>query len=125
LSTSTPTPDTVTPDGSAASPRPVSVRYLGFRSADDGREYTLRVDGAGEPRVFVLVIPHAAFVSRQTRFQDAPDLCYTKLQRELAKDPNLLPGRLLVTAADLADYRELQTRRSPDRKRRRQPKPPE
>jgi hypothetical protein len=102
------------------------VRYLGFRCTGDGREYTLRVDGEGDPRVFVLIIPYAAFAERQARFQDAPDMCYAKLQRELAADAGLAPGRpLVLTAADLADYRDLQTKRSPDRKRRRPPSVPQ
>jgi len=99
-----------------------SIRYMGFRSTGDGREYTLRVEGEGDPRVFVILIPHAAFSERQARFQDAPDLCYAKLQRELTLDATLAPGKMLVlTAADLADYRDLQTKRSPERKRRRPP----
>jgi hypothetical protein len=99
--------------------RPASVRYLGFRTTDDGREYTLRVDGEGEPRLFTMVIPHAAFTSRRARYQDAPDLCFNKLQRELAANAELLQGpQLVVTSADLDDYREAQTRRSPDRKAR-------
>ena len=28
--------------------RPASVRYMGFQSTSEGREYTLRVDGQGE-----------------------------------------------------------------------------
>ncbi len=93
---------------------------MGFRSTLEGREYTLRVDGGGDPRLFVLVIPHAAFEARQTRFQDAPDLCFTKLQHDLAVDPALQAARpMVLTAADFAEYREAQTRRSDDRKRRR------
>jgi hypothetical protein len=77
------------------------------------------VDGEGETRVFVFVIPHTAFAARQARFQDAPDLCFAKLQRELAAEPALLPGSpLVLTPSDLAEYRETQTKRSPDRKAR-------
>jgi len=97
--------------------RPASVRYMGFKATADGREYTLRVDGEGDPRVFTVVIAHTAFASRQARFQDAPDLCFAKLQRELAANAELPQGSpLVVTSADLADYREAQSRRSPDRK---------
>ncbi len=107
-----------------AKPRPVSIRYLGFRSTAEGREYTLRVDGEGAPRLFVLVIPHAAFAEKQARFQDAPDVCFAKLQRVLAADALLAPGApLVLTSADLAEYRETQARRSPERKRRRPPSP--
>jgi len=98
-----------------------SIRYMGFRSTDEGREYTLRVDSEGDPRVFTVVIPHTAFNSRQTRFQDAPDLCFAKLQRELTANAELPDGlHLVLTNADLDDYRDAQMKRSPDRKARAQ-----
>jgi hypothetical protein len=98
------------------------VRYLGFRCTDQGREYTLRADGDGAPRLFVLVIPHSAFAQKLARFQDAPDVCFATLQRVLAADPHLVPGPpRVLTSADLAEYRELQARRTPERKRRRTP----
>ena len=43
------------------------MRYMGFESTSEGREYTLRVDGEGEPRVFTFVIPHAAFQALSPR----------------------------------------------------------
>jgi hypothetical protein len=102
------------------------VRYIGFRATDEGREYSLRVDGEGDPRVFRLLIPHAAFSDKQARFQDAPDLCFAKLQRELVLDAALQPGPTLVlTPRDLAEYHELQTKRTPERKRRRPASAPE
>ncbi len=104
----------------AAVTRPASLRYMGFHSTDDGREYDLRVDDETGSRLFTLVIPHEAFAARQARFQDAPDLCFAKLQRALATDGGLgSGGRLVLTAADFQDYRELQTKRSPERKHRR------
>ena len=99
--------------------RPPALCYLGFRTTDEGREYTLRVTSALEPRYFVLFIPHAAFAARQTRFQDAPDLCFGKLQRALAADPDLLPGeRMALTSQELLDYREARERKPAGRKRR-------
>jgi hypothetical protein len=99
--------------------RPASLRYVGFESTKEGREYTLAVDGEGESRVFVLVILHAAFAARQARFQDAPDLCFAKLQRQLAAEPALVPrSRVVLTSSDLAEYRETQTKRVPERRSR-------
>jgi hypothetical protein len=95
---------------------------MGFRCTGEGREYTLRVDTGGDARLFVLVIPYAAFAAKQARFQDAPDLCFAKLQRQLAADSTLPAGHpVVLTAADLAEYRDAQTKRSGDRKRRRTP----
>lgn len=99
--------------------RPASVRYLGFKATELGREYSLSVDGDGGSRLFSVIIPHSAFASRQVRFQDAPDLCFAKLQRELAADPTLAPGAAFVVSdLELAGYLEAQVKRSPERKRR-------
>ena len=99
--------------------RPASVRYLGFESKGDGRAYTLRVDGEGEPRMVTVTIPHAAFNSRQARFQDAPELCFARLQRELAANSELPDGmQLVITLGELEEFREAQMRRSPDRRMR-------
>jgi hypothetical protein len=101
------------------------VRYLGFESTREGREYTLRVDGEGEPRVFVFVIPHAAFSAKEARFQDAPDLCFAKLQREILGEASapVIASRFVLTSEDLAHYRETQTKRPPERKPRPLPNP--
>ena len=90
---------------SSSSRRPI-VRYVGFRSTPRGREYTMSVSEVGSSRDFVLLIAHDAFAARETRFQDAPDVCSAKLRRELGADPDLLPGDgMVVTSQDLLDYR--------------------
>ena len=103
---------------SSTRPRPPIVRYVGFTTTADGREYTCRVnDGLGQ-RQFVLFIAHRAFAAREARFQDAPDLCCARLQRELAADPDLVPGsRLSLTAEELLDYRNVREHRAPGRRR--------
>ena len=103
----------------ASKPRLALIRYVGFKCTDAGREYSLQVFGEGDPRLFTFVIPHAAFADKTARFQDAPDLCFAKLQRELAADALPTSGvTCVLTAADLAEYRDAQARRSPERKRR-------
>lgn len=86
---------------------PPTLSYLGFRATPQGREYTVRVGGPGsEPRLFVLFIAHATFASGAARFQDAPDLCFARLRRELAANPDLQPGeRLVFSPQELSDYR--------------------
>ena len=82
------------------------MTYLGFRATPQGREYRVQVQGTEATRVFVLFIAHATFASGEARFQDAPDLCYAKLRRELLADPELVPGdSLVVTPQELVDYR--------------------
>ena len=98
---------TVAPaDDARALPRQPIVRYVGFRSTARGREYTMRVSDVQSSRDFVLLISHQAFAAHEARFQDAPDVCSGKLRRELAADPDLLPGDgIAVTPQDLLDYR--------------------
>lgn len=83
------------------------VRYIGFRTTAEGREYTMRVIDVRSSRDFALLITHEAFASRQASFQDAPDLCSARMRRDLAADPDLVPGeQIQLTAQDLADYRD-------------------
>jgi hypothetical protein len=98
--------------------RAPTIRYMGFECTSEGRSYRLRVDGTGEPRLVTVTIPNEAFGSRKARFQDAPELCFARLQRELDSNADLPDGlELLITIGELDEYREAQQRRSPDRKR--------
>ena len=102
-----------------AAARPLTIRYLGFECTSEGRRYSLRVDkGTAEPRLFTLRIPNEAFETRRARFQDAPEVCLQRLQRELDANADLPGGvSLLVTTVDLDSYRDSQ-RRPSDRKAR-------
>jgi hypothetical protein len=121
----TPRPDAAPPviagDDKPARKRPAPmVRYVGFRTTTEGREYTLQVTSEAEPRIFVLLIPHQAFADRKLSFQDAPAFCFTRLQRDLVADPDLAPGiRRLMTGDELREYREETAPHPPVRKRRR------
>ena len=99
--------------------RPLSIRYMGFACTSAGRAYKLRVEGPGEPREFTLTILNGAFEARLARFQDAPDLCFARLQRELAINAELPDGaELVITPGELDEYRDAQLKKSPDRKTR-------
>ena len=105
-------------DEKTARRRPPKLRYLGFCATDEGREYSLQVTSEEEPRLFLLFIRREAFASRLVSFQDAPDLCFAKLQRELLADPDLLPGtRRVVTDEEFLLYRDSRTVRAPGRRR--------
>jgi hypothetical protein len=111
-------PDTV-PLKKPLPARPATVRYLGFECTSEGRTYHLRVDGGGDPRLVTVTVPSAAFESRKARFQDAPELCFARLHRELAANADLPDGlELEITPAEIDEYRDAQLRRSPDRKTR-------
>jgi hypothetical protein len=93
------------------------VRYQGFATKSAGREYTFQVnDSNEEPREFTLIITNDAFTSRLVRFQDAPEICSLKLQRELAAeeaDPSKTPAKLRfrVSEAELDEYRQARSPR--------------
>jgi hypothetical protein len=84
------------------------VEYLGFKAHKSTREYALRVRSLGEDvRDYTLVIDNNAFLTNRVRYQDAPEICFLKLQRELDSCANgREPARTLkVTDADLEEYR--------------------
>jgi hypothetical protein len=82
------------------------VHYMGFRITDEGREYTLRATNEA-PRLFVFLITHQQFQLGRARYQDAPDLCCSKLARALMDDGLAADHEspMVLTAAELADYR--------------------
>lgn len=100
--------------------KPPAVRYLGFRVTSEGREYSLRATEGLDTRHFVVLITHQVFSAHEVSFQDAPDLCFATLQRELAVEPELVTGsRLVVTARELLEHRDARQKRPSGRKRSR------
>lgn len=97
------------------------VEYVGFTTADNMREYTLRAqEGGGVFHDFVRAIPLDAFVTRRARYQDAPEICFLKLQTELAASPGTLPDAYVsLTDLDLEQYRVAHMPKPPNRR----PKP--
>jgi hypothetical protein len=88
------------------------IEYVGFKPKGSGREYTLRVrPSAGDPQDFTVVIPNEAFLARRVRYQDAPEICFLKLQRELAACAEGFPTpQLTVGDADFEEYRLAHTK---------------
>ncbi len=86
------------------------IRYLGFEAKSAAREYTFEVqESSDEPREFRLTITNDAFFRQRIRFQDAPEICSQKLQRELeswAQDPLKLPLKthFSISEAELDEY---------------------
>ncbi len=89
----------------------IFVQYVGFEAKALVREYTFNVRHApDEPREFTLTIANEAFDARRVRYQDAPDVCSLKLQRELATYANRPPKtHYRITDAELDDYRSTHT----------------
>jgi len=98
------------------------VEYLGFSVKGATREYALRVrDAGGDHRDVTMSITNEAFLAHRVRYQDAPDVCFRILQREiLASADGQLASRLSVTEADLEEYRVAQAPKPAQRR----PRPP-
>jgi hypothetical protein len=94
-----------------ASPRPpaINFEYRGFRNLEDRREYLLSVRTGPDSRDYTLWIAHESFAARQAQLQDGPDICYRKLQLQLAEGHGNDADYIAVTPADLASYKEAHT----------------
>jgi hypothetical protein len=89
----------------------VLVQFVGFESKETVREYTFQVrETAQEPREFTLTIDQAAFTTRLLRFQDAPDVCSSRLRQELIANGNRpAETHFHISHAELDDYRSRHT----------------
>jgi hypothetical protein len=89
----------------------ILVEFLGFEAKETVREYTFQVrDTPHEPREFTLTIDLDAFTTRLLRFQDAPDVCSSRLRRELVANANHpSETHFHITHAELDDYRSRHT----------------
>jgi hypothetical protein len=89
----------------------ILVQFLGFQSKETVREYSFQVrEAAHEPREFTLTIDQDAFTTRLLRFQDAPDVCSSRLRRELMANGNHpSETHFHITVAELDDYRSRHT----------------
>lgn len=93
-----------------ATPKPVTVRYLGFHDVPGRREYMLDAQRGDQTGRYTLWIDRSAFSGRLALLQDGPEICYQKLLRELCDtEPQGCHG-MAVTENDLATYREAHTR---------------
>jgi len=92
----------------------IYVQYVGFESKVKTREYTFRVkEGGDEPREFTLTILNEAFLARRARYQDAPDICAHRLQRELDASTNHpLKNHWAISDTELEEYRVAHSTRS-------------
>jgi hypothetical protein len=95
-----------------------SVEYQDFAAGEATREYHLRVRRGTQLYQFTVAIPNEAFLSGRVRYQDAPDICYLKIRREIAAcGEDGLPARALrMTDRELEEYRVAHSRRTPGRR---------
>jgi len=95
-----------------------NVEYQDFTAGETTREYRLRVRRGTASHQFTVAIPNEAFLSGRVRYQDGPDLCYLKIQREIvACDGDALPAAALtLTDQELEEYRAAHTPKTPGRR---------
>ena len=86
----------------------VGAQYVGFKAKAIVREYSFLVrESSIEPYEITFTILNEAFTSRRLSFQNAPDICSLKLQRELAESAkNALKTHYRISETELADYHE-------------------
>jgi hypothetical protein len=91
--------------------------YLGFTVDETSRIYSLRVRKEGGAHDFTVAIANRAFLTKRVRYQDAPEICFLKLERELSECDDAMPEpHLQVTDAELDEYREAHTKKPPPRR---------
>jgi len=91
----------------------VNIQYVGFNVAAASRTYTFRVvDAAVEARQFTVKIQSEAFRSTALKFQDGPEICFSRLKRELEggnQESRAAKPHLHIGDQDIQEY--LQRRR--------------
>jgi hypothetical protein len=88
---------------------PMSIQYAGFHVQPYGRDYTYYVlDPPAVSRHFILTISHQAFAEKRILYQDAADLCYQKLQREILAETGEWPlgSHCIISDQELDAYRD-------------------
>jgi hypothetical protein len=87
----------------------LQLRYLGVIPQAGHREYGFRIlDKKEQVRQVILTIDNNLFRKNQLMFQEAPDLCYQKLLKDLTEETTDAPirSRVEVSTSDIASYRD-------------------
>ncbi|MGE5327244.1 MAG: hypothetical protein ACM3NO_09420 [Deltaproteobacteria bacterium] len=95
----------------------MQIQYLGFQLKPQGRDYLyLVVNQKTEKREFTFTISNQSFVQKRMPYQDAADLCYQKLRRELDLETpeQPVPSHSTLTNQELQEY--LEKHRPPKRR---------
>jgi hypothetical protein len=94
------------------------VEYLDFKAGEAAREYRLRVRRGTDSWGVTVAIPNEAFLSGRARYQDAPDICFLKVQKELAAngEEGFIARDHEMTDQELEEYKASHTPKSPHRR---------
>jgi hypothetical protein len=96
---------------------PIFMEYVGFISAAQGREYAFHVRfSSQDSRDYTVTIATDVFASRRVSYQDGPNLCSSKLKRELTANPDVPTGTsFVIDQKEIADHNARQTAEAPKR----------
>ena len=86
-----------------------NIRYLGFESTDDGRQFDFSITGAGKESTRVsLVIPALMFTGEnKITFQESAKICYEKLRVLIERERLETSARIRLTGDDIAQFRHI------------------
>lgn len=90
--------------------------YVGFTVDETSRIYTMRVrKPGGILHEFQIAIGNQSFLKNRVRYQDAAEICYLRLERELTRcgEDSMPASRMEITDAELDEYREAHTPKPP------------
>ncbi len=96
----------------------ISMEYVGFTSTEEAREYAFHVRfSPDDSRDYVVAIALAAFNSRRVRYQDGPNICSSRLKRELTANPGVPTGSsFLIEESELDDQKLIDSPDTPHRR---------
>lgn len=91
------------------------MAYRGFTSTTQGREYAFHVRFSSEDsRDYTVTIPIEAFSSRCVSYQDGPNVCSSRLKRELTANPGAPSGTsFLIDQHELEEHKLRQIAEAP------------
>jgi hypothetical protein len=94
----------------------IRSEYVGFTTDETHRIYTMRVRKPGGILLeFQIAIANQAFLSKKVRYQDAAEICFIRLERELSEcgEDSTPASYLQITDEELDAYREAHTKKPP------------
>ena len=86
----------------------IFMEYMGFTSTMQGREYAFHVRfSPQDSRDYTVTIASEAFASRRVKYQDGPNVCSSRLKRELIANPDTPTGTSFLIDEKEIDHHKL------------------
>lgn len=94
------------------------MEYMGFTSTTQGREYAFQVRfSAEDSRDYTVTIAVEAFSSHRVSYQDGPNICSSRLKRELTANPDTPTGSsFLIDEKEIDDHKLIDMSKGPKRR---------